>query len=883
MAKYTSGRQKNLKIGISSYSEDLTSLEVIGRVGVGTTNVGGNSLYVVGDGKFTGTVTAGYFSGDGSGLTNLSNVIVSTSVAYASTSGSSGYATTAGVSTSVIGGIASVTQLYVSTGITTVGFITASNLYVSGVSTLTQISVGGTVGSAGSILSSTGTGLAWISAATNNATYAGYATTAGISTNATYAGYATTAGIATNSTYAGYATTAGIATNSTYAGYATTAGVSTSVIGGIASVTQLYVSTGITTVGFITASNLYVSGVSTLTQISVGGSTGKNGQYLKSTESGLSWSDLSINVPTSVAYATTAGIATNIVGGSAGAILYQYAIGITSFTQVGTAGSILVSDGSNPPYWGNINSGGGINGITIKEEGGSPLASNITTLDFYGSNITASVPSPGIASITVTNNNITSVAYATTAGIATNSTYAGYASTAGIATNSTYAGYATTAGIATNSTYAGYASTAGISTNATYAGYATTAGIATNSTYAGYASTAGISTNATYAGYATTAGISTNATYAGYATTAGIATNSTYAGYATTAGISTNATYAGYATTAGVSTSVIGGIASVTQLYVSTGITTVGFITASNLYVSGISTFLNGRVSIGTETSTGTANQILQVSGGAYFSGIGTGVGIGTTNPTTKLDVNGDFRLRAGLYDVNNMVGSAGYVLVSTGAGVSWTTITGAGGASISITNNPLNTAPNYLLFTNSTGGSVSSQNVSSNKLIYIDNPGYLGIGTTNPQGTLQVGTAITMYGNSGIISAFKYYGDGSNLSGTIPNTITNIDVNATYYPLLSQNTSGTISSISVSSNSIVFNPGPNYLGIGSTGTQATLQVGTGITMSNGIVTATSFFGSGSNLSGIITSIVAGANITTSTSSGIVTISLDLLEAILFT
>ena len=30
MAKYTSGRQKNLKVGISSYSENLTSLEVIG-------------------------------------------------------------------------------------------------------------------------------------------------------------------------------------------------------------------------------------------------------------------------------------------------------------------------------------------------------------------------------------------------------------------------------------------------------------------------------------------------------------------------------------------------------------------------------------------------------------------------------------------------------------------------------------------------------------------------------------------------------------------------------------------------------------------------------------------------------------------------------------
>jgi len=42
MAKYTSGKQKDLKVGISSYSENLTSLEVIGKVGIGTTNASQN-------------------------------------------------------------------------------------------------------------------------------------------------------------------------------------------------------------------------------------------------------------------------------------------------------------------------------------------------------------------------------------------------------------------------------------------------------------------------------------------------------------------------------------------------------------------------------------------------------------------------------------------------------------------------------------------------------------------------------------------------------------------------------------------------------------------------------------------------------------------------
>ena len=41
-----------------------------------------------------------------------------------------------------------------------------------------------------------------------------------------------------------------------------------------------------------------------------------------------------------------------------------------------------------------------------------------------------------------------------------------------------------------------------------------------------------------------------------------------------------------------------------------------------------------------------------------------------------------------------------------------------------------------------------------------------VGIGTTNPQGVLQVGTAVTVYGSTGIVSATAFWGDGSNLDG---------------------------------------------------------------------------------------------------------------------
>jgi hypothetical protein len=82
--------------------------------------------------QVVGVATASYFVGDGSLLTNVAGG--GGNSGYANTAGIATYANRSGVSTSVIGGIASVTQLFVS-GITTVGFITATNLYVAGVGT----------------------------------------------------------------------------------------------------------------------------------------------------------------------------------------------------------------------------------------------------------------------------------------------------------------------------------------------------------------------------------------------------------------------------------------------------------------------------------------------------------------------------------------------------------------------------------------------------------------------------------------------------------------------------------------------------------------------------------------------------------------------------
>ena len=183
----------------------------------------------------------------------------------------------------------------------------------------------------------------------------------------------------------------------------------------------------------------------------------------------------------------------------------------------------------------------------------------------------------------------------------------------------------------------------------------------------------------------------------------GVITASSFSGNAS------SATYATYATTSGISTSVIGGIGSITQLQ-----------------VTGVSTFTNGPVLVGSANSTGTTSQRLQITGGGYVSG---NLGVGTTNPQYSLDVSGDINL-SGTFRQN------GSQFVAS----RWTSGTG-------------------------------------NDIYRLS--GDVGIGTTNPTSLLHVTgdvliTGVTTMGtlkvSSGIVTATSgvvtYYGDGSKLSG---------------------------------------------------------------------------------------------------------------------
>jgi hypothetical protein len=289
-----------------------------------------------------------------------------------------------------------------------------------------------------------------------------------------------------------------------------------------------------------------------------------------------------------------------------------------------------------------------------------------------------------------------------------------------------------------------------------------------------------------------------------------------------------------------------------TALSVATGISTLGVttttsLTAHSINVSGISTLQTTTI-IGGGTSTGTASQSLQVTGGAYVSG---NVGVGTTNPSQPLDVNGNARLRGGIYDSNNSSGGSNNVLASNGSGGwSWQPVTSVGATSgVSIADDTSTNATRYILFTNATSGLVNTENVSSTKLTYNPSSGSLGINTTTPTQPLDVNGNARLRG--GIYDANSSSGSSNNvltsngsggwswqsitsIGATFGVTIVNDTSTTTPQFLVFTNaTSGSISTESVSATKLTYIASSGSLGIGTTNPTVTLQLSPNASISN--------------------------------------------------
>ena len=251
-------------------------------------------------------------------------------------------------------------------------------------------------------------------------------------------------------------------------------------------------------------------------------------------------------------------------------------------------------------------------------------------------------------------------------------------------------------------------------------------------------------------------------------------TNAYVSGIATiTTGIVTNLTSTNINVT-GIGTIVTGNITNLTNTNLNvtgiatiatlnaTGIAVTNFTVYNNLSVGGISTFTNGPVLIGSGTSTGTASQRLQVTGGTYVSG---NLGIGSTNPTSKLDVIGDARV-TGVITATTFSGNvnAGVGTITT-LGSTNGTITNLTGTSGTITN-LTGTAGTITTF-NSTSGTITNLTGTSGTITTFNSTN----GTITNLNVTGISTLGTVKVSSGIITATSgivtYFGDGNFLNLT--------------------------------------------------------------------------------------------------------------------
>ena len=169
MSKFLSGRQTNLNIGIKSYTESQTVLQTIGKVGIGTTNAGNYSLYVVGDTNITGISTFGNNVSiannlDVNGNINFNGDLFQDNQPFIASRWS---ATTTGgdiyrLSNVGIGTTIPTSKLHVVGDGNFTGVVTATTFVGNiKISSTGSISIGNTTGTSGQYLQSTGIGITW--------------------------------------------------------------------------------------------------------------------------------------------------------------------------------------------------------------------------------------------------------------------------------------------------------------------------------------------------------------------------------------------------------------------------------------------------------------------------------------------------------------------------------------------------------------------------------------------------------------------------------------------------------------------------------------------------------------------------------------------------
>lgn len=225
---------------------------------------------------------------------------------------------------------------------------------------------------------------------------------------------------------------------------------------------------------------------------------------------------------------------------------------------------------------------------------------------------------------------------------------------------------------------------------------------------------------------------------------------------------------------------------------------------SQGLRITGISTFTNGPVLVGSATSTETASQPLQVTGGGYFSG---SVGIGSTNPSSLLTVQGD-GLFTGIITARNAVTQDSISLNGRAGGTS--------SFNLSLTPTTLGASR-----------TVTFQDVSGTVYVSGGTDVTLADGGTNASLTAVNGgvvystssaMAITAAGTAGQVLTSNGAGAPTWQTAAVGVTISDdTSTNATRYVMFDDATSGSVSTVNVSSTKLQFNPSTGNLVAGGT------------------------------------------------------------------
>jgi len=233
------------------------------------------------------------------------------------------------------------------------------------------------------------------------------------------------------------------------------------------------------------------------------------------------------------------------------------------------------------------------------------------------------------------------------------------------------------------------------------------------------------------------------------------------------------------------------------KIGISTDLTVSGILTASYFYGSG--RFLTDIIA--TSSPGGTEGQLQYNTGtdtdGAeiYYNPVNQNVGIGSTIPISKLDVSGDGKF-TGIVTASSFVGNvngnitgtsgnfSGIVTASSFVG-NGSQLTGVG-AGLSVSDDTSTNGIFYPVLTQTTVGLASTGRVSTTKLSF------------NP--------------STGTLTATKFSGDGSGLTGTGSTVFNNTTTNQEFFPLFTNITTGTITASGISTSKLTYNPSTGTL-----------------------------------------------------------------------